>query len=55
MDDRINIWDNTIDDIDYMGLPVIHHTQLDFYNWLKDIGLRETRNIICSEYIAREG
>jgi len=48
MGDRLNIQDKLdfIDDVDCLGLPAIHHTKWDFYMWLKDLGLRETRNII---------
>ena len=48
MDDHLNIQDKVddIDDVDCLGLPVIHHTKLDFYRWLRDLGLRETRNIM---------
>ncbi len=40
--------DSIDDDIDCLGLPVIHHTRWDFYMWLKDLGLKETSNIIFS-------
>ena len=48
MDCRINIQDkfDAMDDVDYIGLPVVNHINWDFYMWLKDMGLRETRNII---------